>query len=100
MTENMNGETVRRWLPAMIVGFGLAVSWGSFQTQLDVMADEVSELKADNSEHDNREADQNVQVEVLKTNQESIKSDIEEIKEAVKEQDKKLDKILDELRKQ
>ena len=75
-------------------------AWGTFQTQLDVMADEVADLKEQSSEHDSREANQNVEVEVLKTNQESIKDDVAEIKESVKEQDKKLDKILDELRKQ
>ena len=100
MTENMNGETLRKWLPAIIVAMGLAASWGTFQTQLDVMADEVAELKEDANDHDTREANQTVEVEVLKANQESIKDDVAEIKESVKEQDKKLDKILDELRKQ
>lgn len=104
MTENMNGETIRRWLPAILVAMGLAVSWGSIQTQLDVMADEVSELKSDDRDHDTVDAETAVEIEVLKTNQEVIKEDVEDIKEEQrafkKETNEKLNQILDELRKQ
>ena len=97
MSES-NGETLRRWLPALFVAFGLAVSWGSIQTQLSVMAEEVSELKEEDADHNTRERVDKAELAAVKATQQSIKEDVEEIKETQKEQDKKLDKILDELR--
>ena len=95
---------VRRWLPAILVAFGLAVSWGSFQTQLDVMAEEVAELKSGDRGHDATDAQTQIEIEVLKTNQKAIKEDVEDIKqeqrEFKKETNEKLNEILDELRKQ
>lgn len=96
----MNGETLRRWLPTMIVALGLAVSWGSTRTQLDVLAEEVDALAAEDTAHNQRERDIDREVAALAANQEAIKEDVEEIKEVQKDQDKKLDKILEEIRKQ
>lgn len=96
---DMATETVRRWMPTLVVAFGLAVSWGTMQTQLDVLAEEVQELSDENNVHNQRERTVDKEVAALKANQEAIKEDVGEIKEAQKEQDKKLDKILEELRK-
>ena len=96
---DMNGETVRRWLPTILVAFGLAVTWGSTTTQLDVLAEEVAALKEEDVKHDARERDVDKEVAALAANQKAIKEDVEEIKERVKDQDKKLDKILEEIRK-
>ena len=95
---DVSTETVRRWLPTLVVAFGLAVSWGTMQTQLDVLADEVKELNNEDTEHNRRERAVDKEVAALKANQEAIKEDVGEIKERQKEQDKKLDKILEELR--
>ena len=97
---DVSTETVRRWLPTLVVAFGLAVSWGTMQTQLDVLADEVKELNDENDVHNQRERGVDREVAALKANQEAIKEDVGEIKERQKEQDKKLDKILEELREQ
>ena len=97
---DMNGETIRRWLPTILVALGLAVTWGSTTTQLDVLAQEVEALKAEDYDHNQRERDIDKEVAALAANQKAIKEDVEEIKERVKEQDKKLDKILEEIRKQ
>ena len=96
---DMNGEAIRKWLPTFLVALGLAVTWGSTQTQLDVLADEVQELNDENDTHNQRERGVDREVAALKANQEAIKEDVEEIKETQKEQDKKLDKILEEIRK-
>lgn len=102
MTAQESTEMVRRWLPALLVAFGLAASWGSFQTQLDVMADEIADIKAKGAGRDDKDSASEVQVEVLKSNQQAIKDDIEEIKkdqkEFQKETNKKLDEILKEIR--
>lgn len=95
---NGNGETIMKIWPILVVALGLAVSWGTSQTQLSVLADEVESLKKSDTLHNAKEARDSTEVEVLKANQQSIKEDIKEIKEAQKEQDKKLDQILRELR--
>lgn len=95
---DVSTETVRRWLPTLVVAFGLAVSWGTMQTQLDVLAEEVKELNAEDSAHNRRDNDSNREVAELKATQRAIKEDVEEIKERQKEQNKKLDQILNELR--
>lgn len=95
---NGNGETIMKIWPIAVVALGLAVTWGTSQTQLSVLAEEVKELQEDQAKHDAKEARDSTEVEVLKANQRAIKEDVEEIKEIQKEQDKKLDQILDELR--
>ena len=91
---------LRGWIPLIVILASLAVAWGSMQTQLDVLADEVEELSDEDSEHNRREAVVDREVAALRANQEAIKEDVKEIKERQKDQDKKLDKILDELRNQ
>lgn len=87
-------------MPVVILVCGLAVSWGTFQTQLSVLADDVTELKNEDNAHDKRAAVDKAELIAVKANQQAIKEDVEEIKERLKEQNQKLDKILDELRKQ
>lgn len=97
-----NGEmdSFRRWVPVIVLVCGLAVSWGTFQTQLSVLADDVTELKEEDDAHNDREALDKAELAAVKANQQAIKEDVKEIKERQKDQDKKLDKILDELRNQ
>lgn len=97
---NGNGETIMKVWPILVVALGLAATYGSSQTQLNTLADEVETLKESDTKHNAKEAKDSTEVEVLKANQEAIKDDIEEIKEVQKDQDKKLDKILDEIRKE
>ncbi len=97
--EDKEMDSLRRWLPVIIVAGGLAVSWGTFQTQLTVLADEVTELRTADANSGRREAQDKAEVAELKANQRAIKEDIQEIKENQKEQGQKLDKILEELRK-
>ena len=97
---NGNGETIMKVWPILVVALGLAATYGSSQTQLNTLADEVETLKESDNKHNAKEAKDSTEVEVLKANQEAIKDDIEEIKEVQKDQDKKLDKILDEIRKE
>lgn len=98
MTAEDGTDVIRRWIPTLIVALGLAVSWGATQSKLDVLADEVASLDAENASHNAREVQDGKEVAELKANQRAIKEDVEEIKERQKEQDKKLDKILEELR--
>lgn len=93
-------ESLRRWMPVLVLACGLAVSWGSFQTQLNVLADEVVELKVEDKDHNDQQVVDQAELAALKANQKAIKEDVQEIKEAQKEQNQKLDKILEELRKQ
>lgn len=96
---NGNGETIMKFWPILIVAFGLAVSWGSSQTQLSALAQEVDNLKKADVRHDAKEAADSTEVQVLKANQQTIKEDIRDIKETQKEQSKKLNEILAELKK-
>jgi len=93
-------ESLRRWMPVLVLACGLAVSWGSFQTQLNVLADEVVELKVEDKDHNDQQVVDQAELAALKANQKAIKEDVQEIKEAQKEQNQKLDKILEELRNQ
>ena len=93
-------DSLRRWMPVIVLVCGLAVTWGSVQTQLNVMAQEVVELRGEDKDQKNQEVIDQAEISALKATQRAIKEDVEDIKEAQKEQNQKLDKILEELRKQ
>ena len=78
---NGNGETIRSWWPVIIVLAGMAIAWGSMQSQVQVLADEGKELSDADKKHDAKEARDTTKVEVLSTKQEAILEDVKEIKE-------------------
>ena len=94
---NGNGEMVKQWWPMILFFLGLAVTWGSSQSQLQALAEDVAEIKADdNTAHAESRRDQ-LKVKALETRQEAILQDVQEIKESQKEQSKKLDRIIQKL---
>ena len=94
---NGNVEHIRNWLPLVAMMCGLAVTWGSLQTQVSAHEDDLEELRANEKVHDDKETVDTIKIEVLSTKQTAILDDVAEIKGQLKEQDKKLDKIIDKL---
>lgn len=94
---NGNGETIRAWWPALVMMMGLAVTWGSLQTQVSANEQAVNELKKEDAADDANRTTDKVKIEVLATKQSAILEDVQEIKESQKEQSKKLDAIIDKL---
>lgn len=78
---NGNGEAIRSWWPVIIVLAGMAIAWGSMQSQVQVLAEEVKELSDADKAHDAKEAEGTTKVEVLTTKQNAILEDVNEIKE-------------------
>lgn len=72
---------------------GLAVTWGSLQSQVQVLAEEVKELKVEDTRAGVEESENKVKVEVLATKQQAILDDVKEIKDEQKEQGEQLDRI-------
>lgn len=103
---NGNGDwgSALRWVPVIVVLASVFMAWGQISTRIDVMADEIVELKDEDSGHNEREAEGKQKVAVLEANQEAIKEDVAEIKREQKafrkEVDEKLDRVLEELRNQ
>ena len=69
---NGNGETIMKIWPILVVALGLAATYGSSQTQLNTLADEVETLKESDVSHNAKEAKDTTEVEVLKANQEAL----------------------------
>ena len=94
---NGNMETFRQWLPVMVIMGSIAVGWGSMNTKIDALADEVEHVKKDQSIGDRDDVTDRLKVKEVATRQEAILQDVAEVKEQLKEQDKKLDKIIEKL---
>lgn len=90
---NGNGETIKGWWPVLVMITGLAVTWGSLQSQVQVLAEEVKELKVEDTRAGVEESENKVKVEVLATKQQAILDDVKEIKDEQKEQGEQLDRI-------
>lgn len=94
---NGNGEMVKQWWPMILFFLGLAVTWGSSQSQLQALADDVAEIKKEaGADHSASNRDR-VKVKALETRQEAILQDVQEIKESQKDQSRKLDRIIEKL---
>ena len=90
---NGNGETVRAWWPLLAALLACAVTWGSMQSQLAALADEVDEQHQEDVRATQAENANKVKVEVLATKQQAILDDVKEIKDEQKEQGEQLDRI-------
>jgi hypothetical protein len=84
MVANDNKEGIHLWWPVIVVLTSMAIAWGSMQSQVQVLADEVKELSEEEKKHDAKEAADSTKVEVLTTKQEAILEDVGEIKETQK----------------
>ena len=94
---NGNGDAIKGWMPVIVVLCGLAVTWGSLQTQVSANEDAIKEIEAEDKVDDADNEKDKIKIEVLATKQSAILDDVGEIKEEQKEQGKKLDKILEKL---
>lgn len=94
---NGNGDSVRAWFPLIAMMLGLAVTWGSLQTQVNANEEAVKKLEEKDDSDDVKHTQDKVKIEVLATKQSAILEDVQEIKEVQKDQSKKLDAIIDKL---
>lgn len=94
---NGNGEALKSWYPLIAMLIGLAVTWGSLQTQVNAIEEAVKELKETREVANQSATTEKIRVEVLATKQTAILDDVKEIKETQKDQGKKLDQIINKL---
>lgn len=95
--SNGNGETIKNWLPLVAMMCGLAVTWGSLQSQVSAHEDKIDKIEKKEAA-DTRETNlDRLKVAEVATRQEAIQDDVDDIKATLKEQDKKLDKIIEKL---
>ena len=94
---NGNGDVLRQWWPMIAAAFLVAVSWGTMQSQVNTLAEEVTEVKKIEADQQRQDVTERLKVRSLEERQKSIQDDVEEIKQEQKEQGKKLDKILEKL---
>lgn len=94
---NGNGDTLRAWWPILVVVAAGFISWGTLQTQVTALADDVEKIEKDQSEDTRQSVTERLKVRSLEERQQTIQRDVEQIKEVQKEQSKKLDAILEKL---
>lgn len=87
-----NGDEIKSWIPLMVMLLGLAVTWGSLQTQVSAQEDRINKIEDTEGEKNRTRNTDRLKVAEVATRQEAIQDDVKEIKQKVEQILEKLDK--------
>lgn len=96
METSKENPIVRYW-QLIVVMVPLVFGGGSLYFQVNAMADELADAKAEEERKEVRRDITERKLTAIDERQKALTEDVQELKDSVKEQDKKLDKIIEKL---
>ena len=94
--DELKNGVIRYWQVIVVVGLGL-IGWGSLHTKVSALETAVAYEKTESKEQGNKQGETEKAIVRIETRQESMRRDVDGIREEQREQSRKLDEILRKL---